>query len=110
MLPGCAGGARDLRSLRLAEFSEDLGIERNADLYPTEYENKLRRDKAVCPRDCAFAGARAPRTGGLGYEEGDPHEQGFCRLEPERPAQNHNRSLFIARAGETHCFNSDLMG
>jgi len=79
-------GARCLRALRPAEFCEDIGLQRNAGIRTAEYEDELRRNQIIRPRDRAPAGARASRTGRFLHEEGGPHQQNFCGLEPERSA------------------------
>src|SRR5439155_24181117 len=55
LLPSRAVAARNLRSLRAAEFPQDFGLEGAPDLRAAEYAGHLRRDEDVCARAGAVA-------------------------------------------------------
>src|SRR6202011_2876271 len=61
MRPGWALGARDLRSLRAAEFPQDVRLEGASDLRSPEHENDIRADKIVRPCNRQATGAGASR-------------------------------------------------
>src|SRR3981081_3596079 len=96
MRAGWPLGARNLRSLWTAKFSQDIRIEGTADLRSPEHENNIRTDKIIRARAGTIARARTSRPGRLGYEEGGTHQQSIRRLEPERSAQDDNLCLLFA--------------
>src|SRR4030088_2794981 len=54
-------GARNLRSLRTAKFSQDIRIEGAADLRSPEHENNIRADEIIRTRAGTIARARTSR-------------------------------------------------
>src|SRR2546429_199566 len=110
MRAGWPLGARSLRSLRTAEFSQDVRIEGASDLRSAEHENDIRADEVFRTRAGPSARARAFRTGCLGYEEGRAQQQSIRRLEPERSAQDDDLGLLSARARASDGVDAGYLG
>ncbi len=73
---------------------------------PTSYEV----DKALCSCARAITGAGTSRPGGFRHEEALARGEGAGRLEPERPPQNHDWSVFAACPRTPHGLDAGDVG